>query len=57
MIGSTLSVGFRRRSQWQKKFQKDCFVKGAKRRLRRSETLDKTILLKHATAIAIDGFL
>jgi hypothetical protein len=40
-----------------KKFRKDCFVKGAKRRLRRSETLDKTILSKHTAAVAIDGFL
>jgi hypothetical protein len=40
-----------------KKFRKDCFVKGAKRRLRRSLTLDKTILSKHTLAIAIDGFL
>jgi len=40
-----------------KKFRKDCFVKGAKRRLRRSETLDKTILSKHTATIAIDGFL
>jgi hypothetical protein len=36
-------------------FRKDCFVKGAKRRLRRSETLDKTILSKLFAAIAIDG--
>jgi hypothetical protein len=36
-------------------FRKDCFVKGAKRRLRRSETLDKTILSKLFSAIAIDG--
>jgi hypothetical protein len=40
-----------------KKFRKDCFVKGAKRRLRRSKTLDKTILSKHTPAVAIDGFL
>jgi hypothetical protein len=50
-------VAVRRRSQWQAKVSKDCFVKGAKRRLRRSETLDKTILSKHTAAIAIDGFL
>jgi hypothetical protein len=40
-----------------KKFRKDLFVKGAKRRLRRSKTLDKQILSKHTAAIAIDGFL
>jgi hypothetical protein len=38
-------------------FRKGCFVKGAKRRLRRSETLDKTILSKFLAAIAIDGAL
>jgi hypothetical protein len=38
-------------------FRKDCFVKGAQRRLRRSETLDKTILSKLFAAIAIDGVL
>jgi hypothetical protein len=41
----------------QQKFQKDFVVKGAKRRLRRSETLDNKILLKHTAAVAIDGFL
>jgi len=40
-----------------KKFRKDFSVKGAKRRLRRSKTLDRKIFSKHATAIAIDGFL
>jgi ribosomal protein L17 len=30
-------------------------IKGAKRRLRRSETLDKTVLSKLFAAIAIDG--
>jgi hypothetical protein len=40
-----------------KKFRKDFVVKGAKRRLRRSETLDNKILSKHTLAIAIDGFL
>jgi hypothetical protein len=40
-----------------KKFRKDCFVKGAKRRLRRSKTLDKTILSKQTATVAIDGFL
>jgi hypothetical protein len=40
-----------------KKFQKDFSVKGAKRRLRRSKTLDRKILLKHTAAIAIDGLL
>jgi hypothetical protein len=38
-------------------FRKDCFVKGAKRHPRRSETLDKTILSKLLAAIAIDGAL
>jgi len=41
----------------QQKFQKDFVVKGAKRRLRRSKTLDNKILLKHTAAVAIDGFL
>jgi len=41
----------------QQKFRKDFVVKGAKRRLRRSKTLDNKILSKHRTAIAIDGFL
>jgi len=41
----------------QRKFQKDFVVKGAKRRLRRSRTLDNKILLKHTATVAIDGFL
>jgi len=41
----------------KQKFRKDFFVKGAKRRLRRSKTLDKEIFSKHTAAIAIDGFL
>jgi hypothetical protein len=41
----------------QQNFQKDFVVKGAKRRLRRSKTLDNKILLKHTAAVAIDGFL
>jgi hypothetical protein len=52
-----LSVAVCRRSQWQKKFRKDFVVKGAKRRLRRSKTLDNKIFSKHTAAIAIDGFL
>jgi hypothetical protein len=36
-------------------FRKDFVVKGAKRRLRRSETLDNKILSKLLLAIAIDG--
>jgi hypothetical protein len=40
-----------------RKFRKDFSVKGAKRRLRRSKTLDRKVLSKHATAVAIDGFL
>jgi hypothetical protein len=36
-------------------FQKDFVVKGAKRRLRRSKTLDNKILLKLLLAVAIDG--
>jgi hypothetical protein len=35
--------------------RKDFYVKGAKRRLRRSETLDIKILSKLFAAIAIDG--
>jgi len=38
-------------------FRKDFAVKGAKRRLRRSETLDSKILSKLSLAIAIDGVL
>jgi hypothetical protein len=40
-----------------KKFRKDFVVKGAKRRLRRSKTLDNKILSKHTAAVAIDGSL
>jgi hypothetical protein len=41
----------------QQKFQKDFVVKGAKRRPRRSKTLDNKILLKHTPTIVIDGLL
>jgi hypothetical protein len=40
-----------------KKFQKNFVVKGAKRRLRRSQLLDNKILLKRTATVAIDGFL
>jgi len=38
-------------------FKRIFVVKGAKRRLRRSKTLDNKILLKHTATVAIDGFL
>jgi hypothetical protein len=38
-------------------FRKDFPVKGAKRRLRRSKTLDNKILSKLFAAVAIDGGL
>jgi hypothetical protein len=41
----------------QQKFRKDFSVKGAKRRLRRSKTLDRKIFSKHTATVAIDGFL
>jgi hypothetical protein len=41
----------------QRVFRKDFVVKGAKRRLRRSKTLDNKILSKLFAAIAIDGVL
>jgi phage gp16-like protein len=55
-ILADMSVAARRRSQWQTKFRKDFVVKGAKRRLRRSKTLDDKIFSKHTPTIAIDGF-
>jgi len=38
-------------------FRKDFYVKGAKRRLRRSKALDRKILSKLLLAIAIDGVM
>jgi hypothetical protein len=38
-------------------FESNFLVKGAKRRLRRSMTLDKKITFEEMLTIAIDGFL
>jgi hypothetical protein len=40
----------------QQKFRKDFVVKGAKRRLRRSETLDNKILSKHGRPLRSTAF-